>query len=176
MSFAALYARCPGIAEVSRVLSSVLFVVGSVLFLPAMSEGASLVGVWLYLLGSLGFLSAALLDEWRAGGVGRQSLSCGLFVFGSLASAPTAVTLLSPYPALGLFIAGCLGLLARLGRLTWHTLCPSVGCTLFIAGCGLLPLGQDTAGVGLFIAGSACFLLDALSAAARPVLWGTPAT
>ncbi|MDG1482386.1 MAG: hypothetical protein P8R54_22535 [Myxococcota bacterium] len=48
--------------------------------------------------------------------------------------------------------------------------------TLFIAGCGLLPLGQDIAGVGLLIAGSACSLLDALSAAARPLLWGTPTT
>jgi hypothetical protein len=174
MRFAAIYARCPGIADVSLVL----FVVGSVLFLPALGEGAYLAGVWLYLLGSLGFLSASLLEEWRASGVGQQSFSCGLFVLGSLASAPAAVTTLSSYPALGLFIAGCVGLLARLKQLTWCTLCPALGCTLFIAGCGLFlpPLGQYTAGAGLFIAASACFLLDALSAAARPILWGVPVT
>ena len=57
-----------------------------------------------------------------------------------------------------------------------QTVFPAVRSTLFIAGCGLLPLGQDIAGVGLLIAGSACSLLDALSAAARPLLWGTPTT
>lgn len=176
MSFAAIYARCPGIADVTRLLSSLLFVLGSILFLPTMGEEACLTGAWYYLLGSLGFLSASLLDDWRAGVVGPQSIGSGLFVLGSLASAPAAVAL-SPYPSLGLFVAGCVLFLADAGRLTWRTLCLSVGCTLFIAGCGLfLPqLGQYTAGAGLFIAGSACFLLDALAATARPILWGVPA-
>ncbi len=176
MSFAAIYARCPGIADVTRALSSVLFVLGSVLFLPTMGGDAYLAGVWGYLIGSLGFLSAALLDDWRAGGMGRQSIGSALFVLGSLASAPAAVAL-SPYPSLGLFAAGCLLLLADAGRPTWRTLFPSLGCTLFIAGCSLfLPqLGEYAAGAGLFIAGSACFLLEALAATARPILWGATA-
>jgi hypothetical protein len=169
----ALLARFPGTADVTRTLSSALFVLGSVLFLPALGEDAYVVGVWAYLLGSLGFLSASLLDDWRAGSVGLFSAGSALFVLGSIACLP-AVLAISPYPCLALFVVGCLLFLAGLGRLTWRSLCPSAGSALFIAGCGLfLPqLGQYTAGAGLFIVGSVLFLIDALIATAGPILSG----
>ncbi|MFT5682969.1 MAG: hypothetical protein ACI8RZ_003893 [Myxococcota bacterium] len=171
MDLAALYSRFPGIADVLRTVSSAAFVLGSILFLPTMGEDGYLAGVWGYLIGSLGFLSASLVDDWRAGSVGAQSVGSGLFVLGSIASAPAAVAL-SPYPALGLFVAGCVLFLGGAGRPTSQNLCASTGCALFIAGCSLfLPqLGEHTAGAGLFIAGSVCFLLDALAAVSHPIL------
>lgn len=162
-------------APALRTLGSTLFVLGSILFLPAMGEQAYLIGAVSYLLGSVGFLAASLREDWRAGFVGLSTLGSVLFVVGSIACLPAFVAA-NPYLCLVLFVLGCAAVLAGIGWPTRANRGSALGSAVFIAGCGLaLPeVGLYTAAAGLFIVGSLGFLLDGVLEAGAPLLWGAP--